>query len=167
MPTHNTDCPSIARGYGAVLDIRHSPWNLRHLQRRPFRNPPTGPVFLRSVTRCIFLAIPINTGSWFTLIIISYFKTSLMNMADLCTNAVDTSLTHDGQMFWNCSLCLQGKNDAVFPANSVNIHWWYLYHHISRLSKLSVSPLWWPEYSYGVQPFLLASWITFLSFKSC
>lgn len=32
-------------------------------------------------------------------------------MADLYMNTVDISLTHDGQMFWNCSLCLQGKNE--------------------------------------------------------
>lgn len=46
-----------------------------------------------------------------------------MTMADLYMNTVDISLTQDGQMFWNCSLCLQGKNDAASPASSVNIHW--------------------------------------------
>lgn len=51
-----------------------------------------------------------------------YIMTSLMTMADLCTSAGDTSLTYDGQMFWNCGLCLRGKNNAVFPANSANIH---------------------------------------------
>ena len=158
MPTLQYRLSQYCPWAWSSLDTGHGPWNLRHLQQRPFRSSPTGPVFLRTIAGYIFLAILIKRGSWFTLIIISYFKTSLMTMADLCANAADTSLSHDGQLFWNCSLCLQGKNDAVFPANSVNIHWVGIPVSSCQLATQVVCvSTFWPEYSYGVQPFFLAS----------
>lgn len=72
------DCTSNAPGHGAGLDIRFGPWNLWHLQQRPFRSSLSGPVFHKSIAGYIFLAIIIKRGSGFTLIFISYFKTSLM-----------------------------------------------------------------------------------------
>lgn len=76
----NSDCTSHAQGHGAVLGIRFDPWNLWHLQQRPFRSSLSGPVFHRSVAGYMFLAIIIKRSSWFTLIAISHFKTSLMAM---------------------------------------------------------------------------------------
>lgn len=112
----NIDCTSNAPGHGAGLDIRFGPWNLWHLQQRPFRSSLRGPVFHRSIAGYIFLAIIIKRGSGFTLILYHTSKPHwwLLCMC-LCMNAGDTSLTYDGQMFCNHRLCLQGKNEALFP----------------------------------------------------